>query len=116
GTVPPPPQTPRPVLLGKDLPAPPPAVHVVVAHDVQGVEELQGGGTPLGRDVVVAGGDWAGGILSVENILEPAEHPGAVRGPLLPDFIAGAPQHDRGMIAVPPDEIHHVPLGPLGEI
>ena len=94
-----------PVLLGEELTALVPAVHVVVAHHVLGSQEVEGGGIAVGDDPVVAGRDRPRRVLAVEDADQPAQHLGAAGRALLADLVAGAPQNDRWVVAVAVDEV-----------
>ena len=100
----------------KQLPTLVPAVHVVVAHDVFRVQEREGGGMAVGGDLVVAGGDRPGRVLAVKDVDQPAQHRHTIRGALFPDLVPRAPEHDRRMVPVAADEVHHVALRPLREV
>jgi hypothetical protein len=52
----------------------------------------------------------------VEDVHQPAQYLHAVGGALLADLVPRAPEHDRRMIPVAADEIHHVALGPFLEV
>ena len=104
------------VLVGEELPALVPAVHIVVAHDVESAQERERRRMAVGHDVVVPGGDRPGRVLAVEEVEEPAEHLRPVRHALLADLVAGAPEDDRRVVAVAADEVGDVALGPLGEV
>ena len=85
---------------------------VVQARDVQ-----NGGKTVLQHagDLVHAAGHRTGRIFPVADVGEHLRHLCAVRTALGGHFVADAPHHDRGVVAVVPDHVHEVLFGPVGE-
>ena len=84
-----------------------PAIHVVVAHHIEQREKLGADRVRcgLGSDAVAAGGHQARGVFGVEDVQELAQGLGAPGVGLIADLVAGAPEHDAGMIAVAADEV-----------
>ncbi len=105
-----------PILVGKNLPALMPAVHVVVADDVLSVEERQGRGVAVGVDLVVAGRHRSRRVLAMKNVHEAPQHLHALGCALFADLVPGAPEDNRRMVAVAAHEVRHVALGPCGEV
>ena len=106
-----------PVLLGEQLAALVPAVHVVVADDVQGVQERRAWPRPPSAamwSLPVVTGRVGSSRWKMSTSRRSTCAP--VRRVLLADLVAGAPQDDRGVVAVAVDEVRDVPLGPLGEV
>ncbi len=104
------------VLLREQLAAHVPAVHVVVADDVESVQELHRGASVVGGDVVVAGRDRPRRVLAADDRHEPLEDRDAFRRILLADLVAGAPEDDGRVVAVAAHEVRQVALRPLGEV
>jgi len=93
-----------------------PAVHIVVADDIQQVQEFDAGSAAIGRNLVVPGGDRAGGILSVEDIHELFENSWAEGPALFANFIPGTVHDHRRMIEIPADKGYHILFMPLVKV
>ena len=95
-----------------------PAVHVVIADHVEEGQKLGPGAVRrrLRVNAVAARRHQPRGVFSVKNRQQFAQRVRAVGVGLVADFVARAPQHDRGMVAVAMDEVGHVPLVPFVEV
>ena len=95
----------------------PPAVHVVVAHDVEFGEQVQTGAAlgRVGGHVVERHRDGSRGVLSSERRHELAQGLRAACVSLVGDLVARAPEDDRRMVAVPSHEVRDVASVPLVE-
>ena len=95
-----------------------PAIDVVVADDVEFGEKFRTHaiGGRLRRNLIAAHGDRTSGVFGAEDFPDGAQGGRTVGRGLIGNLIAGAPQHNAGMVAIAADEVSQVALVPLIEV
>ena len=92
-------------------------LHVAVRAVVE-AGHVEHGGKAVAQDagyLIHAAGDGACGVFAMADVLQERSHLVAFGAALGGHFVADAPHHHAGVVAILAEHVHHVPLRPLVE-